>query len=292
MKNLLITFALFCVLISASSCTNDEPINTANIDYAFFVAGHTYGAHGVNNPGLHPPFEALYDDINAYPHLLFGVLTGDIVLSSTTNNWNDVDKSLQRLNVPIYFAFGNHDFQPSPTLANSRYGDSYQAFQQNNDLFILLDSNIDSLSIKGQQLDFLTNTLDSLGKTAEHIFVFVHHMIWWEEDNAFKLAPPNGLDQRGQQVNFWTEIEPLFNQLDKPVYFFCGDGGANHIARSLTHYKAGDLTYITSGMGFGEKDNFIHVEVMDNGKVRLNVVGLNCDEGSDCMGNIEDYTPF
>ena len=51
MKNLLITFALFCVLISASSCTNDEPINTANIDYAFFVAGHTYGAHGVNNPG-------------------------------------------------------------------------------------------------------------------------------------------------------------------------------------------------------------------------------------------------
>lgn len=292
MKNQLIIIALFSIVISASSCTDDEPIITPKLDYAFFVAGHAYGKHGVNNAGLHPPFEAFYDDINTYPNLLFGVLTGDIVLSSTAQNWDDVDNSLQQLNMPIYFAFGNHDYNPSPLLANSRYGDGYQAFQQHNDLFIILDSNQDSLNISGRQLDFLTNTLDSLGQTSEHIFVFVHHMIWWEEDNVFRLALPNSLAQKAQQVNFWTEIEPLFNELDKPVYFFCGDAGANYITRSLTYYKYGDLTYVTSGMGYGEKDNFIHVEVMENNEVKLNVIGLNCAEGADCMGDIEDYPPF
>ena len=117
-------------------------------------------------------------------------------------------------------------------------------------------------------------------------------MIWWEEDNVFRLALPNSLAQKAQQVNFWTEIEPLFNELDKPVYFFCGDAGANYITRSLTYYKYGDLTYVTSGMGYGEKDNFIHVEVMENNEVKLNVIGLNCAEGADCMGDIEDYPPF
>ena len=84
----------------------------------------------------------------------------------------------------------------------------------------------------------------------------------------------------------------MFNALDKPVFFFSGDGGANYIARSLTYYNDGDITYVTSGMGFGQKDNFIIVEVMDNEEVRLKVMGLNCPDGSDCMGNIEDYLPF
>lgn len=293
MKNHLILFVLSLFTISYTSCVNDEPIPLdAKLDYSFFVAGHTYGKHGVNNVGLHPPFEAYYDTINAYPRLLFGALTGDIVLSSTEQNWDEVDASIQRLNMPVHFAFGNHDIQWNRPLVESRYGQSYDAFQQENDLFIFLDSNIDSLNISGEQFDFLTHTLDSLGASSEHIFVFIHHMVWWEEDNVFALAPPNGIAQKGENVNFWTEIEPLFNVLDKPVYFFSGDGGANHIARSLTYYNDGDITYITSGMGFEQKDNFILVEVMDNNDVRFKVIGLNCAEGSDCMGNIEDYLPF
>lgn len=293
MKNHFIFFALISLTISISSCVNDEPIVVEpEVEYSFFVAGHTYGKHGVNNVGLHPPFEAYYDTINAYPRMLFGALTGDIVLSSTEQNWDEVDASIQRLSMPVHFAFGNHDIQWNRPLVESRYGQPYKAFQQENDLFIFLDSNIDSLSITGNQLDFLTNTLDSLASSSEHIFVFIHHMIWWEEDNIFELAPPNGVAQKGENVNFWTEIEPLFNALDKPVFFFSGDGGANHVARSLTYYKDGDITYITSGMGFGQKDNFIIVDILDNNEVRLNVIGLNCGEGSDCMGNIEDYLPF
>lgn len=293
MKNHLILIALFSVSILLVSCSDDEPtITTANVDYAFFVAGHTYGKHGVNNIGLHPPFEAHYDTLNNNSKIILGVLTGDIVLAPTPQEWDEVDSSLKRLNMPIHFAFGNHDLQIDPSYIDGRYGPLYKAFRQENDLFIFLDSNQDSLSILGNQLDFLTHTLDSLAGSSEHIFVFMHHMVWWEEDNIFAAAPPNGVMQKGENVNFWSTIEPLFRNLNKPVFFFSGDGGANYIARSLTYYNDGNLTYTTSGMGFGQKDNYILVEVLDNEEVRLKVVGLNCDIGSDCMGDIEDYLPF
>lgn len=293
MKNHFTLFILFCVAIFTMSCGEDEPIITEpQVDYSFFVAGHTYGKHGINNIGLHPPFEAFYDTINTFPRMLLGVLTGDIVLSSTTQNWVEVDASIQQLNMPIYFAYGNHDIQWNRPLVENRYGITYKAFTQENDLFILLDSNIDSLNISENQLNFLMHTLDSLGSEAEHIFVFVHHMLWWENDNVFALAEPNGLAQKAENVNFWTEIEPMFNSLDKPVFFFSGDGGANHIARSLTYYKDGDMTYITSGMGHGQKDNFIIVDILDDDNIQFNIKGLNCPDGSDCMGNIEDYPPL
>lgn len=293
MKNHFTLFVLFSLTILIVGCVEDEPIPPIEpkTDYAFFVAGHTYGRHGINNIGLHPPFEAYYDTINAFPRMLFGVLTGDIVLSSTEQNWDEVDASIQRIMMPVHFAFGNHDIQWNRPLVEARYGQSYGAFTQENDLFILLDSNIDSLNISGDQLDFLTQTLDSLGNDAEHIFVFVHHMLWWEDDNLFANAPPNGVAQKAENVNFWSTIEPMFNALDKPVIFFSGDAGANHVARSLTYYNDGDITYITSGMGYGQADNFIIVEVMDDESLRLNLKGLNCPDGSDCMGNIEDYTP-
>lgn len=293
MKNHLILFVLFSLSILLTSCVNDEPISVdAKLDYSFFVAGHTYGKPGVDNVGFHPPFEAYYDTINTYPRMLLGALTGDLVLSSTEQNWDEVDASIDRLNMPVHIAFGNHDILWNRPLVEGRYGQSYKAFQQENDLFIFLDSNLDGWNISENQLDFLTNTLDSLGTQSEHIFVFVHHMIWWDNDNLFANAKPNGTGEKADTVNFWTEIEPMFNTLDKPVFFFSGDGGANHITRSLTYYNDGDMTYITSGMGFGQEDNFIIVEVMDNEEVRLKVMGLNCAEGSDCMGDIEDYLPF
>ncbi|MFT6938143.1 MAG: hypothetical protein ACJA1N_002449 [Saprospiraceae bacterium] len=274
-------------------CGDDEPIITeAKVDYSFFVAGHTYGAPGINNIGLHPPFEDFYDTINTYPKLLSGFLTGDIVLASNDQNWDEVEASLQQLNMPIYFAYGNHDILWSRPLVEGRYGISYKAFMQENDLFILLDPNIDEWNISGDQLDFLTNTLDSLEENAEHIFVFFHQLIWWGNGNIMSNNRPNSLAGKADSLNYWTAVEPIFNALDKPVFLFAGDVGANQISPSLMYYKDGDITYISSGMGHQLKDNFLIIDVLDDESVRFKVKGLNCPDSSDCMGNIEDYPPL
>jgi len=47
--------------------------------YSFFVAGHVYGAPGVNNVGFHPPFKHKLAYIQGRPEISLGVLLGDIV---------------------------------------------------------------------------------------------------------------------------------------------------------------------------------------------------------------------
>ena len=36
----------------------------------------------------------------------------------------------------------------------------------------------------------------------------------------------NSINQRYNTINFWSEIEPLFNSIKSKVYMFAGDVGA------------------------------------------------------------------
>lgn len=289
MKKHLSLYLLLLVTLFIIGCdeeyieTTDSPLN-----YSFFVAGHTYGSPGVNNPGLHPPFEAFYDTINNYPKMAIGILTGDIVQSSTAQNWDDVDTSLKRLDVPIYFALGNHDIQDR-TLVESRYGVTYSSFMREKDLFIILDPNLANWNIEGDQLDFLKKILDESGSDANNIFVFFHQLIWLKDNHVLNNNKPNSFEDKADILTFWTELEPRFNALDKPVFLFAGDVGAVAYSPSLMYYKEGNLTYISSGMGYVETDNFLVVEVSDNGQVHIKPVWLG---NSSLSNNIENYPPL
>ena len=80
---LILTFALF-------SCSKDEcdVVKEIPIDYSFFIAGHTYGAPGVDNEGVHPPFRNKFDFIKddesliSHPHL--GALQQERMLATPT----------------------------------------------------------------------------------------------------------------------------------------------------------------------------------------------------------------
>jgi hypothetical protein len=220
--------------------------------------------------------------------MVMGILTGDIVQSSTAQNWDDVDTSLKRLDVPIYFALGNHDMQDR-TLVENRYGVTYSSFMREKDLFIILDPNLANWNIEGDQLDFLKKTLDESGSDANNIFVFFHQLIWLNYKHPLGNNPPNSVEGKADVLNFWTELEPCFKALDKPVFFFAGDVGALSYSPTLMYYKEGDLTYISSGMGVSGKGNFVVVEVSENGKVFLKPVWLSNSSLSD---NIEDYPPL
>lgn len=294
MKNYLILSTLLLGTLFIIGCTEDEPIIIieSQISYSFFVAGHTYGSQGVNNIGLHPPFEAFYDTINTYPKMSMGILTGDIVQYSTTQDWDEVDASLQRLNMPIYFAYGNHDIQWNRPLVEHRYGATYKSFTKGNDLFIILDPNLANWKIEGEQLDFLIHTLDSLGTQSDHIFVFFHQLMWWKQNHLFSNNKPNSFEGKADSLNFWTELEPRFNALNKPVFLFAGDVGAAVNSKSLMYYKDVDITYISSGMGRGEADNFIIVEVWNDGRVYCKPFWLNNANNLNRLGKIEDYPPL
>ncbi len=262
-------------------------IRSQTIEYSFFVAGHTYGKPGVNNVGLHPPFKEKFDYIRSREEIKFGILTGDIVISSTKQNWDEVDADIDSLGLPVYFAVGNHSAN-NRQLIRDRYGDTYFSFTYDNDLFIILDPNIDKWNISGEQLDFLKTTLAENSENVDNIFVFFHQLLWWKKDNKYAHLRPNSFDGRADSINFWSEVEPLFSKLKNQVGMFAGDVGAADWSDDFMYDRYGNITLIASGMGEGKGDNFVVANVHSDKSVTYELICLS-DTILNCFGDITDY---
>jgi len=243
---------------SASGSVAYLPLVAKWSAYSFFVAGHAYGVPDTQELGLHPPFRGWFPEINANDRRL-GVLTGDIVIRGTPANWDEVDLDLAELDASVRFAVGNHDMTDR-ALFVSRYGPTYYSFQHQRDLFIVLDSELDSCNITGDQWTFLQDTLSETD--ALNVFVFVHKLIWVAEGTPYYvlydyLNSPVGYDFRS---NFWTEVEPLFHALDAEVYVIAGDVGVPW-AMSLFYDHYDNMHLIASGMGGATEENYLVFEV-------------------------------
>ena len=280
---------LFLVLVLFSCNKNEqETPDESPIIYSFFIAGHTYGTPGADNIGVHPPFKNKFDLIQSDGHIDFGVLTGDIVITGTEQNWNEVDNDIIDLGLPVYFAAGNHDMTDR-VLFESRYGQTYYSFVHQSDLFIVLDPNLDEWNISDNQLQFLENALNSEAQNVNNIFVFFHQVLWWEPDNIYQNVTLNSLAGRADTINFWNEIEPLFNGLPKPVHMFAGDVGAFNTGSEFMYHKYENITLIASGMGGNVRDNFIIIDVHEDASVSYRLIALNAPDIS-ALGDLEDYT--
>lgn len=276
------------VSILVFGCSNKE---TENNEYSFFVAGHVYGYPGESkdNIGVHPPFKDKLDLIKNNNLIEFGVFTGDIVEDGTNEKeWDELDADIAYTNKKVYFAPGNHDIGNSKgrTIFKRRYGDTYYSFKHKNDLIIVLDPNLDKWNISGNQLEWLKNTMASEGTRVDNIFVFFHQVLWWEKDNEFKNFKLNSLSRRDEEINFWTIIHPLFEELEKPVYMFAGDAGVKD--HGYMYHKNGNVTLIASGMGGRMEDNFILVDIQKDKTVHFQLIALNGDN-QNALGKLEDY---
>ena len=280
---------LFLVLVLFSCDKNEDGTTEESpISYSFFIAGHTYGTPGVDNIGVHPPFKNKFDLIKNDERINFGVFTGDIVPNGSAQNWNEIDSDVTDLGLPVYFAAGNHDITDR-VLFESRYGQTYYSFVHQSDLFIVLDPNLDEWNISDNQLQFLENALNSEAQNVNNIFVFFHQVFWWEPDNIYQNVTLNSLAGRADTINFWNEIEPLFNGLPKPVHMFAGDVGAFNTGSEFMYHQYENITLIASGMGGNVRDNFIIIDVHEDASVSYRLIALNAPDIS-ALGDLEDYT--
>ena len=281
----IVRFLIIAILITFVSLLKAQ---SDSVSYSFFIAGHTYGTPGVNNIGLHPPFKEKFEYIQNRPEIKFGVLTGDIVSPQpVAQDWDEVDADIDSLGLPIYFAVGNHDMENRP-LFESRYGITYYYFIYENDLFVVLDPNIDGWSILGPQLEFLEDVVYGNYETVDNIFVFFHQLLWWENDNIYKPYKPNSFAGIVRPINFWTVIEPLFNELPNQVVFCAGDMGAASWSSDFVYDSYDNISIVGSGMGEGIGDNFVVINVNQNKSIDYDLICLN-DSVLECFGELTDY---
>ena len=255
--------------------------------YSFFVAGHAYGKPGVNNSGFHPPFKDKFNYIQSRTEIKFGVLTGDIVSPfPVAQDWDEIDADIDSLGLPVYFAVGNHDMENRP-LFESRYDSTYYHFVYENDLFIVLDPNIDGWNISGNQLDFLKQILASNSENVSNVFVFFHQILWRESNNEFSYILWNSSAGRSESINFWSEVEPLFHNLNNQVIMFAGDLGASW-ASDVSYDKYDNITLISSGMGEENGENFIVVNVNEDTSIKYDLICLS-DTNLNCLGDLTSH---
>ncbi|NOR88169.1 MAG: T9SS type A sorting domain-containing protein [Bacteroidales bacterium] len=273
----LIVFFLF--LIGNLFAQKDIPL------YSFFTAGHTYG--NPNNPhyGLHYPFVDYIPKLNNYSNMQFGVLTGDVVFTPTTEYWEAAQIDIDKFNMPIKIAAGNHDYG---TEFTDRFGSYYYSFIQNNDLFFILSPVMDQWNISGEQFDFLIHTLDENSTVVNHIFIFLHELIWWSPYNRYQNIIINFTPQYPGSTNFESIVKPLLQSYPNNFTIYAGDLGATSKVSAIMHDQLENITLIASGMGSGNKDNIIITDVYQD-SVQYNLIALN-GSNPNALGKLMDYT--
>ncbi len=259
--------------------------NTGN-PYAFFVAGHTYGSPITpSHYGLHYPFADYIPNINNYPFIEFGVLTGDVVVHSTEAYWDSAIVDMNKLNMPVYVAAGNHDMGQEFIKKFERY---YFSFKLHDDLFIVLTPGLNSWNIAGEQLDFLTETLDSNYQSVNNIFIFMHELIWWSPDNEYKNIIINFAPHYPGSTNWESVVKPLLLSYPNNFTVYAGDLGCTNSVTPFMYHHFDNITLIGSGMGGGVRDNIVVTEVNGN-SVYYNLIAINGDDPK-ALGELTDFS--
>ena len=236
--------------LSLTPATKVNAVEDQNDTFSFVVLGHVRGR---DNGKIGMLLEELLADIDKLkPDLIF--LTGDMIwgdyLSTNVDgelikkDWERLDSALAQFGVPIYRTPGNHDFNDPVTrdIYFSRYGELPQVVTFRNSRFILLNSSYvpegdDPLTLEqrhkyirtkrlaSKQIDFIREEF-SQDKPSEHVFIFMHHLLWWSENAAW-----------------WRDVHPLL--VGKNVRaVFGGDLGP----MKFSHMERDGIGYIQSSM--------------------------------------------
>jgi hypothetical protein len=285
----MVRILIIVVVFSLTACKAKN-----NQVHSFFVAGHTYGnPMDKSHPeGLYKPFKDKFEFINNDKNIDLGFLLGDIVWTSKNPKyWDTALRDINTLEPDIYPVRGNHD--GTLELFESRFGKSYKTFVHKNNLYVLLDANRDDWSISGEQLLFVRSEIEKYSMEVNNIFILTHQMIWWHK-SIYPKPFPNSTYGKSPNSNYWSTIEPMLKQVNKPVYLFAGDVGAFSKEKrkakrviEYDYYNDGNLTYISTGMGGGVRDNFVIVDIEADGKVSFRLIHLNGDD-TNSLGKLTD----
>lgn len=246
-------------------------------ELSFVVVGHVRGAEDGKRNYLFP--ELLRELRESKPDLVF--LTGDMIWggydttevdsAAIERDWQALDSALATVGVPVYRVPGNHDINDPVTrdIYFRRYGRLPQVVDVRGVRFILLNSSfvpvgdrlekkrrpfIGGVPLDTAQILFLQNSLRD--PDYRHAFVFLHHVLWWDDD-----AP------------WWSQVHPVLRGGNTRAVF-AGDYGP----MKFSHEQRDGIDYLQSAIEdfpglrilqrreesrllYQQFDNYLHVTV-------------------------------
>lgn len=248
-----------------SPFNQQEIINDSTGNYSFIVSGHFHGS-GNNRTGY--PTNTLLANLNWINSSDNSMLIslGDLFLD-VSNDIPQYKKSLfSQLKLPMFNAVGNHDLTGS--IYQDNFGETFYYWQINNDIHVVLDTELDDGSLKDEQKKMLenVNTLTKSGSIS-NVFIYSHRTIWAKTYTELDL-----LFQDNTQAilgnNFESEVLPLLKEikLNSNVFWFSGSLGS--APASFFQFKdKNDIQYIATAIRGLPRDAVLIVNVNKKGNV-------------------------
>lgn len=248
----------------------------------FAVAGHVYGNPDTYTSSLYPHFlKKLKEDHHTH-QFDFLFLTGDVVHDTAASTWQYVTGQLDSLNLKWLVAPGNHDpgggkIQTSSDIkTGSDATPGMEVIKDANNYYLVLNTSNPGWTIGKPEwlaLSAFFQDEDSI----QNIFVFTHQL-WWERNAPaeFELDSirPNSFEFYEGESDFWQDGFPWLEKTGADIWFFAGDLGADEKLESYYEDHHGQFHFYGSGMGGGKADNYLLVEVYQNGKVDIEKVNF------------------
>ncbi|MFN3916792.1 MAG: metallophosphoesterase family protein [Flavobacteriales bacterium] len=241
---------------------NQKTIDTSQTDagFSFIVSGHFHG--GSNNTSGFPASTILsyIDDFNATNNR-FMICLGDLFLD--VRNDIPVYKRvlIDKLNKPLFNTPGNHDI--SGNVYQENFGKTYGSFRISQALFILLDTELDNSSIKGEQLMLLQQKLNDLSEITQ-VYLFSHRPVWAESLPVFEgVFPDNTKSKFG--TNFNDEVYPLLKKAQNTAQVYWFSGSLGDAPASFFYHKMADeqIHFIQTAIRNLPRDAILRVNVVD-----------------------------
>lgn len=200
-------------------------------------------------------------DFDRFDAVLLG---GDLTANSSRE-----DSTLQYLDgifdlssPKTLLAQGNHDVDNIPRLTTYTQRPTFYSYTQDQITFVVLDTQLDSCSIRNEQLQMLQNIADTLSESDQ--LVIIHHKLIWMPEHPV-LGPQIPLVSNAGfciyefclfENNFWQAVYPLLKQVKekgKQVVLIGGDLGFQ--AKFFEYETPEGITFLGSGMNQGDADN-------------------------------------
>jgi hypothetical protein len=246
-------------------------------DYSFIVSGHFHGSSASQSTFPASTLLANIDTLNALQPL-FLMSLGDLFQDVNDTYIDHYQRSLfNKLKMPLFNSVGNHDLA-NGNRYEKEYGKSFFSFRCHAELFIVLNTELNDGSIKGEQLDMLkTALLNASKQSVQHIFIFSHRPVWAEEHPQYSKLFPENTHSRFGGPNFKKEIQPILVQAGIPVYWISGSMGNGPASFFYDREASSGITYMQTAIRDLPRDAVLLVTV-SAGKISFQGISLTGEQ--------------
>ena len=249
------------------SAFNNKPVKVDSTgNYSFIVSGHFHG--GSTNRTGYPTNTLLanLDWINESDNCML-ISLGDLFLD-VSNDISQYESSFfSKLKKPMFNAVGNHDL--TGDIYQNNFGETYFYWLINNDIHIILDTELDDGSIKNEQLAMLKEVKElTQTQNINNVFIYAHRTLWAKTYSELDLL----FQDNTQSVlgnNFESDVLPILKDIEtrSQVYWFSGSIG--DAPASFFQFKSDGIQYIATAIRGLPRDAVLIVNVNSKGEVNF-----------------------